>query len=230
MGNRQIFVRFCGCNLNCAYCDTPDARIRKESCRVETSPGIRDFEVLSNPVAVQDILKFVRRLDVPRSLHHSISFTGGEPLLQAEFCYLLASELHSANFSIMLETNGSLPYVLPPVLPFVDYIVMDIKLPSSTGGPNLMREHAEFLKYGSGKPIHVKIVVTNATKVEEIEEAARTVASVDRWIPVVLQPVTPVGGIVPPSPEQILAWQSYCKRYLRDVRVIPQTHKLISQL
>lgn len=150
--------------------------------------------------------------------------------MQAELCYLLASELHSANFSIMLETNGSLPHALPPILPFVDCIAMDIKLPSSTGGPNLMREHAQFLEYGSCKSIHVKIVVTNATKVEEIGEAVRTVASVDHWIPVVLQPVTAVGGIVPPSPEQILAWQSFCKRYLRDVRVIPQTHKLISQL
>ncbi|MCL6520650.1 MAG: 7-carboxy-7-deazaguanine synthase QueE [Armatimonadetes bacterium] len=230
VGSRQVFVRFSGCNLNCRYCDTQDARKMQRTFRAEVEPGSRKFMILSNPIGTHHALQFVNRLDVPRGLHHSVALTGGEPLAQPEFCSSLASELRSAGFPIMLETNGSLPDALPEILPFLDEIAMDIKLPSSTGGPNLMQEHAQFLQCASAKSIHVKVVVADSTKTEEIEEAARMVADVRHEIPVVLQPVTATGGIMPPSPKQMLEWQSLCKRYLRDVRVIPQTHKLIGQL
>jgi 7-carboxy-7-deazaguanine synthase len=47
-----------------------------------------------------------------------------------------------------------------------------------------------------------------------------------------LQPVTPLGATgepVPPTPAQMLQWQAIFKTQLQDVRVIPQTHKMIHQ-
>ena len=46
----------------------------------------------------------------------------------------------------------------------------------------------------------------------------------------IIQPVTPYGGCKAASPEKILACQSYALKHLKDVRVIPQTHKMIGQL
>ena len=36
--------------------------------------------------------------------------------------------------------------------------------------------------------------------------------------------------LVAPAPEQVLEWQAFMKRRLKQVRVIPQTHKMLNQL
>ena len=46
----------------------------------------------------------------------------------------------------------------------------------------------------------------------------------------IIQPVTPFGGCQAASPEQILRCQDYALSRLADVRVIPQTHKMIGQI
>ena len=61
-GERQVFARFAECNLRCSYCDT-----KFDSYR-EYTPG----ELLS------EIASFGKGF-------HSVSFTGGEPLLQKDF-------------------------------------------------------------------------------------------------------------------------------------------------
>jgi 7-carboxy-7-deazaguanine synthase len=38
------------------------------------------------------------------------------------------------------------------------------------------------------------------------------------------------GQPAPPTPDQVLCWQSQLKQQLHSVRVIPQTHKMINQL
>ena len=42
--------------------------------------------------------------------------------------------------------------------------------------------------------------------------------------------VTPYGGVAACPPERVLAMQAAALEQLRDVRVIPQTHKMIGQL
>jgi len=36
--------------------------------------------------------------------------------------------------------------------------------------------------------------------------------------------------MVAPTPEQVLAWQVLMKRFVKYVRVIPQTHKMLNQM
>ena len=46
-------------------------------------------------------------------------------------------------------------------------------------------------------------------------------------VPLVLQPVTPTGGVRSmPSPEQLLVWLARAEQRLSDVRLIPQTHPI----
>jgi organic radical activating enzyme len=55
---------------------------------------------------------------------------------------------------------------------------------------------------------------------------------------VFLQPVTPLAAseqfsqtpVLAPAPEQVLIWQALMKRFLKYVRVVPQTHKMLNQL
>ena len=67
IGKRQIFVRFAGCNLNCKYCDTSNSKM-----------------VFSGKeMSVTELHDKINNLITPD--FHSISFTGGAPLLQADF-------------------------------------------------------------------------------------------------------------------------------------------------
>jgi len=50
VGTRQIFIRFALCDLRCQFCDSAHTG-RPPTCRVERSPGLRDFETHSNPVS-----------------------------------------------------------------------------------------------------------------------------------------------------------------------------------
>ncbi len=230
VGRRQIFIRTCGCNLDCAYCDTPGPRSRVAVCRLERTPGLRDFVELPNPVSLDRITECVRTLNSPPGLHHSVALTGGEPLVDAGWTIEIARALKESGMRVMLETNGSLPEELRSALSFLDIISMDIKLPSTTGGPDLTDEHKRFMLVAAERELYVKMVVCSSTQTEEIDAAAGMVREVERRIPVVIQPVTELGGVHPPSPDQVLAWQSLCAEYVDDVRVIPQCHKILGQL
>ena len=223
LGCRQIFVRLADCNLNCAYCDT-EVR-RADCCRVETAAGSMIFRDVNNPLNAAQVAAIIKNFSdtVPTQ---AVSFTGGEPLLHAQFVREVAC---AVDLKIFLETNGTLPDELEKILDAIDIISMDIKLPSVTGR-NLFDVHEKFLRIAQSKDIYVKIVVTSETTREEFLSAVETVAGVDANTLLILQPVTPVRGICAASAGQILSLQTEALRRLRNVRVIPQTHKLINLL
>jgi organic radical activating enzyme len=223
VGYRQVFVRLAGCNLTCNYCDTPDARFPQTSGQLETQPGSGVFTKVSNPVSVSQLATAINLL--LESPHHSVSITGGEPLCQAA---PLAKLLPKIKGKIYIETNGTLPEQFLLVRPYVKIVSMDIKLPSSCGR-ELWAEHSQFLKMAAGTDIFVKIVVSANTADHEFWDALTVVAQADANFPVIIQPVTPVDNIQPISPERLGAMQAQALIMLEDVRVIPQTHKIMGQ-
>jgi 7-carboxy-7-deazaguanine synthase len=224
VGCRQVFVRLAGCNIACSFCDTSSARIPSVNAQIEIMAAGREFETIVNPVRAETLVGFINRLLVLP--HHSVSFTGGEPLCQAE---ALAGVLPLVNGRIYLETNGTLPGELEAVRPYVDIISMDIKLPS-TSGREYWSEHREFLQIAIGCDVFVKIVVSGKTDDREYNKAIQLVADVDVNIPVVLQPVSPVAGVSGVTPDRVLGLQNVALKLVKDVRVIPQTHKFMGQL
>jgi organic radical activating enzyme len=224
LGERQLFIRFAGCNLSCQYCDTPQALEIPKVFKVETEPGSRKFNHYANPAGLEQLVELVSPLS-GAAAHHSISLTGGEPLLQVDFLKLLLPRLKGR---IYLETNGVLPDHLAEIIELVDIVAMDIKLPSATGLSPYWKEHKKALAAAYRKEVFVKIVFTKESKVNEINEAAALIAEVDASIPLVLQPVSPSGPIKHrPAAEQILAFYNTARRKLNKVRVIPQVHKLL---
>lgn len=227
VGVRQIFLRFTGCNLNCAYCDTNETQNNQEDMfRVEIEPGQGKFANYRNPISSEELIKIIMKLKP--EIHHSLSLTGGEPLLQADFLEELLP-LFNRSCPVFLETNGTLPDHLVKVLPYIDIISMDIKLPSVTGR-ELWQQHEDFLRYSRGKEVYVKTVLTGGTTQGELDQIIELIKKVDRSIPLVLQPVTPVGEVKQMAGEELIGVQDYLSTFLQNVRVIPQTHKILNQL
>ncbi len=113
------FVRLSGCNLRCSYCDTTYAYEEGEDLTVE------------------DVLAKVQDLVCPL-----VEITGGEPLLQKEVSTLIGKLLEK-DYSVLLETNGSLDigHVDPRVIR-----IMDIKCPDSGMSGRMDWENIERLK------------------------------------------------------------------------------------
>ena len=186
---------------------------------------------MTNPLSLKDVERAVSQLHRPPGLHHALAVTGGEPLLQAEFLAELLPRLHLRGLKILLETNGTRPDALRVLLPCLDIVSMDFKLRSATGRPAPMKAHKRFLRLAvrHGIEIYVKAVVAQGTGLGEIVRAARLIARVKRSVPLVIQPASARGKIRAPRPERLLALQESAVRFLRDVRVIPQTHKIMGQ-
>ena len=86
----------------------------------------------ASPLPVDRVVDAVGRLwaQVP---HHSISLTGGEPLLQGARVEELVARLDDMGWPVMLETNGTLVPPLRRIGGRVTYVSMDLKLDSVDG-------------------------------------------------------------------------------------------------
>ena len=237
VGERQVFVRLTGCNIRCTYCDQPEALERVAGpCRIERTAGRRDWSEVASPLALDRVEEAVASLwgQVP---HHSISLTGGEPLLQGTRVERLAERFASRGWPIMLETNGTLLPPLRRIGPDLTYVSMDLKLPSVDGELVAPTTQRSFLaaSLASGATTWVKVVIGPDTDPDEFDAGFAMVAAAaadhDAPVEVFLQPLTPFGGAtVAPGPDQVLELHERALRIHPRVRVVPQTHKAIGQL
>jgi 7-carboxy-7-deazaguanine synthase len=226
VGVRQAFLRFHGCKLNCNYCDTRRTHSSQsaEYCEVEMTPGKRDFTSIKNPVTLTNIMQTFEKWenDSPR-IHHSISITGGEPLLQSNVLVDWLPYLSSI-LPIYLETNGVLYNELSKCIGHIKYVSMDVKLPSVSGLDGLWESHLNFLRIASRQNVFVKVVVGRSTSLEEIKITCDLINSVDSGIPLVIQPFTADVASGTISPLLLLEFQEIASTMNRNVRIVPQTH------
>jgi organic radical activating enzyme len=223
VGRRHLFVRLSGCNIRCRYCDTPDSLVRENRFSVHR-PGAAPIAG-RNPLTPAETRTYALQLLEGSQGVDGISVTGGEPLLQAEFIAELLADARLPR-PRLLETNGMLPDRLTAVLPFVDVISMDIKLPSNTGEAAFWAEHERFLSIGRGKT-YVKVLADASTDPADVERAALVVRAADPDIPVFLQPITSPDHSLDLAAAQLGSFFSLLRQHLNDVRVLPQTHKML---
>lgn len=210
VGAKQVFVRFKRCNMGCVFCDED-----KDADAAIYTPA--------------SLLDAIERLEEEKGVHHSVSLTGGEPLIYAEFLKVFLPMLKKSPRRSYLETNGTLPEAIAALIDSIDIVAMDIKMPSSTGDRPFWDEHREFLKIALKKNVLVKTVVTSGTTKEDVEKAIELIYEIARNIPFILQPATPMreGDKEVPKDTLLEFLEMGLKRGLDHIRVIPQVHKVL---
>lgn len=229
VGKRQIFIRFAHCHLKCAYCDT-SMTTPTGQCHLEAVPGSGTISYLENPMTAELLFPILEKLNT-QAKHHSISFTGGEPLLYHKFLKELLPLVRPLAPSY-LETSGTQSEFLQHILPWVDIIAMDIKLPSATQEPPQFENHARFYEMAVSNPdtrLFIKLIFNGDTTREELEAVCDIVK--DRTLPIILQPQTNLEDqSVRVKAADLFRIENTLSQTFQDVRVIPQTHKMMKVL
>lgn len=130
-GFPSFFIRLCGCNLNCSYCDTRYARSGGHS------------------IQIPEIIKSIKKY---KYLDH-ITITGGEPLIQKNTINLMKTLLQKG-FSVQVETNGS---ILLKDVPGGVRKIVDVKTPSSGEKKSFNFKNLRYIKAGD----EVKFVLSD---------------------------------------------------------------------
>ena len=211
IGRRQIFVRFSGCNLECNYCDTPLSRDSNYGTLFSTE---KLFNVI-NSLVTPDF--------------HSVSLTGGEPLLHADFIKIFLQEY---NFNCLLETNGSLPNQIKKIVDLIKYCSLDIKLPEHNSTSNYNKLFKNELKslnllIDEGINTYCKVVILHSTKVEILNTIASKlhdeISDISK-VSMVIQPVHPLKQWE--NDKKLFEISEIVGKYM-DVLTIPQVHKIL---
>ena len=154
-GEIAVFLRFCGCNLNCSYCDT----------RWANTSDVK-YEIAS----AEEIVEYVKSTGVK-----NVTLTGGEPLLQADIARLIVL-LGASGAEVEIETNGSVPLKDFVSLTPRPAITADYKLPSSGMEKYMLTENFSYLTLRDA----VKFVVGDKCDLARAEEIIKGYGLIDR--------------------------------------------------
>ena len=203
VGTKQLFIRFCGCNLNCAYCDT-------------------DFEAAkSKDYTVEELINKINEYGEI----FTISLTGGEPLCSAAFLKDFLPEIRKYGHKIYLETNATLPEALEKIIDSVDVVSADIKLKSSTGMNIDSAVYEKFYSLASKKECFAKVVFNEAISDEEINFCVSIAQKYGLLL--ILQPEMKGNDFSVTSEFSEIIFEKFYTKY-SNIRLIPQVHKFIN--
>ncbi len=211
IGERQIFVRFAGCNLDCNYCDTNDSKLAKSG-------------KLMTPEMVTEEINKILTPDCK-----TISFTGGEPSLYPDFINEVGKNF---NLNIMLETNGTLPDNID-LIDKLNIVSLDIKLPEHFDGDfddEIFLNEIKSLNLLMAKSINVycKVVILPSTKIksfkEVVEKLSESISSKSN-LKIIIQPSSPLGEWKNIN-YRLFEFSEVVGQYF-EVSTIPQIHKIL---
>ena len=124
-----------GCPLRCAYCHNPDTWERRNSDAVEHT----------------ELAERIIRL-YPYIKDGGVTFSGGEPCMQAEFFTELAKILKARGLHVALDTCGEIfTPAVEELLDVVDLVLLDVK----------MTTEADYRRYTGGSLGKVKSTLSS---------------------------------------------------------------------
>lgn len=202
LGEKQIFVRFFDCNLSCTYCDTKLDRFTEYEAK-----------------------ELFEEIKLYRDKYHSISFTGGEPLLYKDFLKEILKLTGKHGHRHYLETNGTLAAELEELIEHIDIVAMDLKFPSSSGMGDLWDKHRSFLKVARRKEVFLKAIICQGTQEEDLRQALKLIKEISPGSILILQPNSNESQEI--LQEKLSKFKKICVQEGVTACVIPQIHKIV---
>ena len=132
--------------------------------------------VCGREITVDDLIREVMADSAFYSEKGGITFSGGEPLLQADFIAEAAKEIKNHGYSVAVDTCGAVEWIsFEKVLPYTDLFLYDVKTYSSdihkaaTGVNNtVIKENLKLLN-DTGKEIWLRTPVIPGVNADEDE-------------------------------------------------------------
>jgi len=217
-GTKTMFVRLAGCPLKCHWCDT--------TYTIPMDSG--------TDLSIEEVKDRIASELLPNT--YKVNFTGGEPLAQHEAVIELARFVkEKKKTSTYLESACYDSARFAKVLPHIDIVKIEFKLHDAKAVdeknyPTLLKNELECLEMAvrAGKKPYVKVVVTNSSDVEEFAELVKKVFAIatseDDLAGFIIQPSTRNDE---PVLDRLFAFYDAVYPHYRQVRVVPQLHKII---
>lgn len=120
-------VFFQGCPLKCPYCHNPNLQ------------DIHQEGTLSWEEVLHFFSERKKRLD-------GVVLSGGEPLMQQDILKAV-QEIKALGFQVAIHTSGIYPKKMKEILPFIDWVGLDIKAPQEKYHLLSGREHVSDLVF-----------------------------------------------------------------------------------
>jgi pyruvate formate lyase activating enzyme len=174
-GKLAAVVFFQGCNLRCPWCQNVDGINPRGGKVAETKDTIEHLKGL-------------------KPMIDSIVITGGEPLTQPKACAELLKAAKGLWLKCAIETNGTDPRALQLLVPYLDFIAIDVKAPlsdpelyekitGSVGVPGLVKKIKDSLKIATNSKAEVEARTTVVPALNDdekiIAQLAKDIKGVD---------------------------------------------------
>lgn len=217
-GTKTLFIRFSGCHLKCYWCDT----------KYSLSP------TSGKSYTVEEAKFLILKVLQPNI--YKVNFTGGEPLLQPRCLLLLANFVQNElNLKTYLESScfdwRRFEYVLPYIdICKIEFKMSDSKVIDSKYYKSLLNNELKCLKISLdnfNKISFIKIVFTNSTSLDDVRNLLLKIfntSNINNLSGITLQPSYQFDC---PSSDKILSVYDEVYSFYKEVRVIPQMHKLL---
>jgi pyruvate formate lyase activating enzyme len=191
-----VFLK--GCPLDCSWCHNPEGKSRQpQVMRSPAGERIAGEQFTSEQLAS----RIMRQAEILKASEGGVTFSGGEPLQQADFLIEVIQQLPGLH--ILLDTSGyGNPAMFSKLVERSDLVYFDLKLIDEhlhclhTGRSNRRILSNLHLLSQSGKPFVIRIPLIPG--LTDTDENLRAVAAVINRLPglarVDLLPYNPVAG------------------------------------
>lgn len=217
-GTKTMFVRFAGCHLKCYWCDTVYALSMDDGKRY----------------SLEEVKELIRKNLAQNT--YKINFTGGEPLLQHYAIIELSKFIKKERSEIMTYIESScFDYNrFNEIMPYIDICKIEFKTKDSYAVDEkhydkLFANEIKCLKLAieNNKIAYIKIVVSNSTSLDDFKKLIDRIFCEIKKKDLAGFIIQPTSNINEPTVDRLIGFYDLVYPLYKEVRVIPQLHKII---